>query len=264
MLGLFGKMPANGDFLSKGFSPELVDGLDKMFQSVLVAVAESSDGRAIFEATPAFMLNIRPGTLSPSGFTGIVVPSCDRVGRLFPLCVGSETPPMESRLPLLWPSRGLSVALLQVVGAALERGDGADGLYRALHDMPSWDTLSNDTVPFKVSDDDTVPRLPANAIHNWYEGPEQRMGALQVAYCGRLAWVAELLGVTLAPNGDAAAFFATRSLLSWTHMAAAIDGRWEFWGWSSHFLATSALASESAVQDPAIDIDATRPRAGGS
>lgn len=259
MLGFFGKMPTHGDFLSKGFSPGLIDGLDKLLQaSLTTAAAESSDARAMLQMAPALMLNVRPGALSSSGFTGLLLPSCDRVGRVFPLCVGMEVDAAGPRLPLVWPSRALSSTLVKAVSGSLDLDAGPDGLYRVIQELPDWASLTQTAAPFATSGDDTVPNFANHANNYWYEGPEQRMSAVCRAHCNRLAWLSELLGVVLHENGEAKSFFASRSLLSWSHMAASVDERWEHWGWLTYFVEVPVAPTNNVVPTP--DADVTRPK----
>lgn len=259
MLGFFGKMPTHGDFLSKGFSPGLIEGLDKLLQASLATAAdESSDARAMLQLAPSLMVNIRPGALSPSGFSGLVLPSCDRVGRIFPLCVGMEVEAGGPRLPLVWPSQALATALFTAVSGSLESDAGPDGLYRALNAMPDWNSLVENAAPFSSCSEDTVPNFADHASNYWYEGPEQRMSVVCRAHCNRLSWLGELLGTVLHANCEAGSFFATRSLLSWSHMAASVDGRWEHWGWLTHFISQPADPAEGLAS--LVDSDATLPR----
>jgi type VI secretion system protein ImpM len=261
MRGLFGKMPSHGDFVSKGFSPTLVDALDTFYRAVLSTVAsECDDVHGMLDAAPPTMLSIRPGAICDAGFFGIVIPSRDRVGRAFPLCVGAEVAASQPKIPMEWPSGAVSAVLLNSVRTALDGVLGPEDMFAALNALPDWDQMSAGTTPFAVSSDDTVPRFRGNLDNCWFQGPPARMGAGAIAQCARLAWDAVLLGVTLDHAGHPADFFATKSLLSWSPMAATFDQRWEHWGWSTHFLEKvepPVATSGSVVLD---DNDITRPR----
>lgn len=227
--GFFGKIPTAGDFVSRGFSAKLTDALDRMLQAALhSAVTDGASLSALMQKAEPVMVSIRPGSICPTGFWGLWLPSQDRVGRVFPLCIGLETSESAQRcLPLVWPSEQL---IRQIFAGA--SGDlRADDLLNTIPHADSWVSLASEGAPFTDMEDNTIPSVPVDACNFWFEGPESRMSAASKALCSRLPWVSEMVGCTIDQRGRPRSFFAARSLLSWSSLAAVFDERWDHWGW---------------------------------
>lgn len=235
VVGLYGKLPSAGDFVGRGFSPELLHALDGLLQSALAAaLGEGVHAHSLFERTPAFVLSLRPGALCASGFIGGIVPSQDRVGRLFPLCVGLEIDASSQRLPLAWPSLGLAQTLCALALRAQAVGATADQLWGELPDADNWQALSSQGVPFASAEDETVPRLSSEDMAQCFLGPEAAMGVVDRALCSRLPWSVQGLGIVLDSTGKFERFFTVKSLADPTPLAAVFDGQWVRWGWVEH------------------------------
>lgn len=234
-IGLFGKMPSTGDFVSRGLSPRLCDGMDRLLQAALVAATcEGLKRSALMAQSRPIMLSIRPGALCETGFNGLWYPSCDRVGRVFPICVGLETTVHSSRLPLMWPSTVLTRALCQAVSAALQQNAGPDELLGRLPTNAQWLSYSIEGLPFGGMEEETVPAMSVDDSQFILNGREADMQVSHRALCTRLPWVVEMLGTIVGSDGTPDAFFGSRSLLTWTPFAALFDEKWEHWGWSSY------------------------------
>ena len=236
-IGLFGKLPAAGDFVGRGFSLQLRDALDGMLQSALrAAQSEGATRQSLESSARGLVLNVRPGVLCKTGFLGCVAPSCDRVGRFFPLCVGLETEPMATApagaSPLPWISLPLASALCRIVYEAQTAKSSADALMARLPVPQRWAELQAAEPPFA---DAVAVAPPANApivSQFTFEGPERDMDPLDLATCSQLPMVAEALGAVITEATHFDLYFATRSLLAWSSLAALFDGRWEHWGWT--------------------------------
>jgi type VI secretion system protein ImpM len=234
-VGLFGKIPSVGDFVSRGLSPQLCEKLDQLLQAALVAAtADGTDARLVMGMAQPAMVAIRPGVLCPSGFSGLWFPSQDRVGRVFPLCVGLETPAEQAKAPLIWPSFPLMQALCIGVVQAMQAANGPDEMLARMPAATDWDRLASQNIPFTSLGDETVPNAPFNDAQLALQGPESQMSVASRALGSRLPWVAEILGYSIAPDGSATRFFASRSMLAWSSFAAVFDGRWQHWAWSTH------------------------------
>ncbi len=232
-VGLYGKMPSVGDFVSRGFSPALCENLDRLLQAALVATTqEGADGRQVLEQAKPVMISIRPGALSATGFAGLWFPSRDRVGRVFPLCVGLETAADQSKLPLFWPSRALTALLCGSLVGVLAQGGGPDELMAALPALADWEAAATTKIPFSDVGDETVPDVSYRGALFALQGPEEGMSLASRALCSRLPWVVQALGTVVGPEGDAEWFFGSRSMLAWSPFAALFDGRWQHWEWS--------------------------------
>lgn len=230
--GLFGKMPAHGDFVSRGFSTDLTTALDQLMQSALnSAVADGANGASLLASFLPIVVHLRPGELCESGFLGLIQPSCDRVGRIFPICSGLEVPASAQRRPLAWPSGAFIEALCQTSFRAMRGGWSAQDWQQALATQWSWDELMRRDVPFQAALDATVPAVHVDHCDFWFEGPESRMSVRAQALCSRLSATLAVLGISLGPDGRPRAYWGSRSLLSTSHLAAVLDGRWEHWGW---------------------------------
>lgn len=246
-VGLFGKMPSVGDFVSRGFSSKLCEGLDALLQAALVAsTADGSDARELMSRARPAMVSIRPGALSATGFTGLWLPSHDRVGRVFPLCIGRETSAEQARGALHWPSHALTVLVGSAVIPALGSGAGPDELLAACPGQEAWDAAAMREVPFSSSGDETVPDLSARVTLFALQGPESDMSTPSRAICSRMPWVAQALGAVLAADGTPDWYFATRNPLSSTPFAAVFDGQWARWEWAE----TPKPRQDETLPDP--------------
>jgi len=95
--GVYGKIPARGDFVRSGLPGAFVDAWDAWLQRVM-AESQALLAQAWLPAwmeAPVWHFHLAAGTCGPSAAAGILMPSIDRAGRHFPLtlaCVGTVSP----------------------------------------------------------------------------------------------------------------------------------------------------------------------------
>lgn len=98
-VGLHGKLPAHGDFLTRRLPPEFIHGWDDWLQR---AVASSQEQLAeqwldIYLTSPIWRFVLSPGVMDNRPWAGVLMPSVDSVGRYFPLTLA--TPVMDLASP---------------------------------------------------------------------------------------------------------------------------------------------------------------------
>lgn len=86
-IGLFGKIPARGDFLSVGVPTSFVDAGESWIRSGLLALKHKSDWQNAYLSAPIWQFACAKGVWNEDAWSGILMPSVDRVGRYFPLLV---------------------------------------------------------------------------------------------------------------------------------------------------------------------------------
>lgn len=99
-IGWFGKLPATGDFLRRDLPDEFVGAWDRWLQQGMASAAQSlgEDWQDLFLRFPIwhFLRTLpapeAPRPAVPSLWAGLLAPSVDRVGRLFPLTVAFHLP----------------------------------------------------------------------------------------------------------------------------------------------------------------------------
>ncbi len=93
--GLYGKVPALGDFFVRRLPGEFCEPWDQWLQQVIAALYAREPERwgTIFDAWPAYCFAIDAGTCGPLPVFGLLVPSRDRVGRRFPLTLAVALAP---------------------------------------------------------------------------------------------------------------------------------------------------------------------------
>jgi type VI secretion system protein ImpM len=98
-LGFFGKVPTQGDFVSRRLPPALRSTLDKWLSSSIAASKRQMGERWLpaYLKAPLWRFVFGPGLAGPDAALGVIMPSVDRVGRYFPMVLAAEMP--ECRRP---------------------------------------------------------------------------------------------------------------------------------------------------------------------
>ncbi|MBV8605533.1 MAG: type VI secretion system-associated protein TagF [Pelomonas sp.] len=88
--GWYGKLPALGDFAQRRLPPEFVEAWDAWLAEG-IAQWQSADPAWLdkYLAGPSWRFVLAPGVLDEQAWVGVLVPSCDRVGRYFPLTLAA-------------------------------------------------------------------------------------------------------------------------------------------------------------------------------
>ena len=90
-VGWFGKIPALGDFASRRLGPEFLtpwhDWLEASIASSRATL--SDDWLRTYLESPVWRFLLAPGVCGPRAWSGVLMPSCDNVGRYFPLTVAT-------------------------------------------------------------------------------------------------------------------------------------------------------------------------------
>lgn len=89
--GLYGKLPARGDFLSRRLDAEFIAGWDEWLQRAMRESREALGERWLecFLSAPVWRFVLPAGMHSKAAWVGLVLPSVDRVGRYFPLTLAA-------------------------------------------------------------------------------------------------------------------------------------------------------------------------------
>jgi type VI secretion system protein ImpM len=146
--GFFGKIPTTGDFVSRRLAGDFVRFWDHFAARHLVPLLAADRWRR--DVAIGFLL----GREAHGPMTGLVLASCDRIGRRFPLTVA---------VPLRFPSMGIPAAAADWFAAIHEAGRGAqEGRFDA-------DELAAELamLPFPA---DGAPGAPAHGLVLWTNG----------------------------------------------------------------------------------------------
>lgn len=86
--GLFGKMPAHGDFVRRGWDDATVDALDRWCGDTLLLLGEGDRGENTYHRDTPVRFWTPAGTFGAAPVHFVIAPSRDRAGRDFVLVVG--------------------------------------------------------------------------------------------------------------------------------------------------------------------------------
>jgi len=91
---LFGKLPAHGDFISRGLDDETIEAADAAVAEAITLAALRWDDRwdDVYVETPVWRFVAAPGVLGREWTAGVFMASVDAVGRQFPLVAGFNAP----------------------------------------------------------------------------------------------------------------------------------------------------------------------------
>lgn len=85
--GLYGKLPSEGDFVTRRLPWEFTSVWDDWLQQGMQAsrVALGAGWLELYLSAPIWRFHVAPGVCGPMGWRGLFFASVDRVGRYFPL-----------------------------------------------------------------------------------------------------------------------------------------------------------------------------------
>jgi len=90
-VGLFGKLPARGDFVRENLPRDFADAWDAWWQRGLAETQQRSqdEWREAWLEAPVWRFVLPPGLCGATGVLGLWMPSVDRAGRYFPLTIAA-------------------------------------------------------------------------------------------------------------------------------------------------------------------------------
>ncbi len=114
--GLYGKLPARGDFVSRNLPPTFLNPWDGWLQTA-IAYSRQQLGQnwlACYLTSPLWRFALSPGVCGPDAYAGVLMPSVDRVGRYYPLVIATPLLKHHNLLDLItadWFEQAEQVAL---------------------------------------------------------------------------------------------------------------------------------------------------------
>jgi type VI secretion system protein ImpM len=135
--GWYGKLPGLGDFASRRLPAEFITPWDAWLQEVMQA-SRAALGEAWLDSyltMPIWRFLLLPGLVTPTGWTGLLMSSVDRVGRHFPLTLAVEVASPAAAAHVVFDASEWFVGLEEAALGMLDTTRGPEDLDRSLGDL---------------------------------------------------------------------------------------------------------------------------------
>ncbi|HYN12337.1 MAG TPA: type VI secretion system-associated protein TagF [Burkholderiales bacterium] len=244
VLGLYGKVPAVGDFVRRRLDSDFIGAWDAWLQRMMSESRKVLGERWLdcFLSAPVWRFVLPAGMFSKAGWVGLVLPSVDRVGRYFPLTIAApiheESIDVPSTLSkaLQWLD-SIEALALEALAPKLDLNvfDLRLGKLSMPDDVPVGMPVSDDTVSqatYKVWQ--FAPNVPDTTLHQLLEN-----GSLGLRTSSAL-WLTRG-GDTLAP-----CLAVCGGRMAGEQFCALLDGRWSDHSWT--FGAKPSSSSPGSTQ----------------
>jgi type VI secretion system protein ImpM len=141
--GWYGKIAALGDFAHRRVSAEWVRACDGWLSVALQGARERLGARwlDVYLTAPVLRFAWSPGVVDPQWWFGLLMPSCDNVGRYFPLLIAqARAQPPQDRIALDHLERWYEHLAQAAMHTLADTTGAVDTLEAALHEVPPWPT----------------------------------------------------------------------------------------------------------------------------
>jgi len=106
-LGVFGKIPRRGDFISMGLPRTLTDRLEAWVKFGLGHAAKTAQWEKAYFSSPIWQFTAAAKFWDNSPWSGLIVPSVDSIGRKFPLIIAAPVSAVSKE----WLANAQAIAL---------------------------------------------------------------------------------------------------------------------------------------------------------
>jgi type VI secretion system protein ImpM len=231
-VGIYGKLPAYGDFIFRNLRASFINPWDEWLQHFVSASKEQigNGWLDIYLTSPIWRFVLSPGVIDNHLHAGILLPSVDRVGRYFPLTVVKKLSATDSPLDIFLNQGEWFRAAEESCLLALNGELDADELVSAL-------ALDHTAAPCEY--------LPAADLGQTgpmvFDIPGTEQGHIRalLPHLANAALAASLSSFSLwATNGSehvSPVMFSCRGLPPIRGVAAMLDGQWEHRNWKSPY-----------------------------
>ncbi|HQU97583.1 MAG TPA: type VI secretion system-associated protein TagF [Nitrosomonas sp.] len=140
-IGWYGKIPSLGDFISRRIPASFIEIWDSWLQKGM-ATSRAQLGEHwldLYLTSPMWRFILMPDTCSNSQvWTGVLMPSVDKIGRHFPLTIATQIEPHPRTLISLISAQHWYAAIEQIALASLDLNISPDDLDQSLtyHPLP--------------------------------------------------------------------------------------------------------------------------------
>jgi len=185
----YGKLSSLGDFAQRRMPAELFTAFDTWLSTAMRDGREQLGERWLdtYLTAPVLRFAWAPGVIDSRWWFGVLMPSCDSVGRYFPLVIAQpRARAPEDRIALdhleLWYEH-LAHAALHTLSD--DDGGSLDALESALHEAPPWPTPGRQaTVTSRETrHGDHLGLAPAATLNQWLHGMALRDLNRRLAGC---------------------------------------------------------------------------------
>lgn len=239
MAGFYGKLPAKGDFLTRGLPREFIDRWDNWLQLGMNDSRQSlGDGwLQTYLTSPLWRFVVPANTLSSDAWAGVFMPSMDKVGRYFPMMISTKLPADAKPLLVAASCDSWFEAMEGQLLAALDEEqldmDHFDTMVQGVP-MPSPSIVP----PVAATSIDHGTRLPLDASANVAQlFLQQSVSSLEASMGNCCIWWGH--GSELV----APSFVMSRDLPGEGRFTAMLDGNWGARGWSESGDAASGITA---------------------
>lgn len=93
-IGLFGKLPAHGDFVQRNLPAGFINVWDEWLQHFVAGTKEQlgDNWLDVYLTSPLWRFIFSAGVIDENNWAGIMIPSVDRVGRYYPFSIVKKIP----------------------------------------------------------------------------------------------------------------------------------------------------------------------------
>jgi type VI secretion system protein ImpM len=137
-VGLYGKLPAYGDFIMRDLPSSFVTSWDEWLQHFISGSREQmgDDWLDIYLTSPIWRFVLSPGVIDQNMWAGLMMPSVDRVGRYFPISLLQPFASNINPVKFLQTQKEWFDVLEEHCLTALDGSIDADELIAAVADAP--------------------------------------------------------------------------------------------------------------------------------
>jgi type VI secretion system protein ImpM len=230
--GFYGKMPDQGDFVSRRLAHVFVQRWDEWLQQCLAhcRTALAADWEHLYRDAPVWRFLLAPGTCGAPAWAGLVQPSVDRVGRYFPLTVAAELPSDVEVLDTMIRASGWYEAIERIAALAFDNQITVDGMERQLSAV----AFPAHAIVHADSAEDTLP-IAAREVSALKVGCPNGSGLVNVRNALREDQVSvgheHCVWFNANPGDMERVVLVTRGLPLSALSQALFDGRWAAHGW---------------------------------
>jgi type VI secretion system protein ImpM len=186
--GWYGKLATLGDFAQRRLPPEWVRACDGWLSAALAGAREHLGPRwlDVYLKAPVLRFGWAPGVVDARWWFGLLMPSCDNVGRYFPLLIAQpRAHAPQDRIALDHLERWYEHLARAAVHTLSDQQGSVEALEAALGDAPQWPTAGRGsglaTQPRGAADQYRLGR--AAPLAHWVQALAERELATRVAGC---------------------------------------------------------------------------------